>query len=339
MCRGMHNKKLSVIVTLYNVELYADRVARSITSQAFKGLEVILVDDGSADRSLEVCVNHLSGVDIIPIRQKNIGPGGARNTGIKVASGEYIMFIDGDDFILPETFENIIAVLEAEQPDVLFGRYMRWMPDAGLMADFKPRFTPLREVNFRVEDILEVFPEPSWNSVWRYVCKREFILLNEIFFDPSMYCEDLKWVLELLDALEKNLGRLSFLQKPFYAYNYIRLGSIMNGTSPKRLTDLTLIVAEALEKYSDRPAMCKELVWQTFYYINQYCTFPKAERKEIYRSYQKVFPLFELSRSNLYYIVSKFRNPVMFYGLSVGMFAVNYSRKKLWRYGRLTKKG
>ena len=323
----MSNKKLSVIVTLYNVEPYVIRTTRSIISQAFKGLEVILVDDGSTDCSLDVCVNHLSGVDVIPIRQKNTGPGGARNTGIRAASGEYVMFIDGDDFILPETFQNILAVLEDEQPDVLFGRYMRWLPDTGLMAIPNPRLSVPREVSLSIEYLLGVFPELSWNSAWRYICKREFILQHEIFFDPSMYCEDMKWVLELLDALEKNVGKLSFLLEPFYAYNYKRPNSIMNGTSPKRLIDLTTIISEALERYRDRPVICRELVWQSFYYINEYCTFPKSDRKEIYKGYQKVLPLFGLSRSNLYRIAGKCQNPVLFYMMSVGMFVVKHLRR------------
>ena len=326
------DKKLSIIIPLYNVEPYVHRAAESIAAQAFDGLEVILVDDGSTDNSSDTFIKHAPGINVTTIKQKNTGPGGARNTGICAASGDYIMFIDGDDFLLPSALQNILTALEKEQPDVLFGRYLRWMPDAGLLKSERHQFNPPKDPRLRTEYILSVFPEPSWNSAWRYICRRDFILQQELFFEPTMYCEDMKWVLELLYAVEMTEKKLSFLPEPFYAYNYRRPGSIMNGTSPKRLIDLTAIIAEALEKYQDRPEICKELIWQVFYYINEYCTFGKVDRKEIYRGYKKVLPLFGLSRVVRYKLTSWCQNPVLFYGLSIGLFIGKYARR-IWRYG------
>ncbi|MCL1998529.1 MAG: hypothetical protein FWG65_07165, partial [Turicibacter sp.] len=179
------------------------------------------------------------------------------------------------------------------------------------------------------EYILGVFPEPSWNSAWRYVCKRDFILENGLFFAPTMYCEDMKWVLELLGKLEETAGKLAFLPEPFYAYNYRRTGSIMNSTSPKRILDLTTIIAEMLPKYRERPIVCWELIWQVFYYINEYCTFTWTERRLIFQKYQKILPMFGLAEIRFYAIIGKISNKTLFYWLSVAMFIGNTIKRIL----------
>ncbi|MCL1998684.1 MAG: hypothetical protein FWG65_07950, partial [Turicibacter sp.] len=179
------------------------------------------------------------------------------------------------------------------------------------------------------EYILGVFPEPSWNSAWRYVCKRDFILENGLFFAPTMYCEDMKWVLELLGKLEETAEKLAFLPEPFYAYNYRRTGSIMNSTSPKRILDLTAIIAEMLPKYRERPIVCRELVWQVFYYINEYCTFTKNERRLIFTGYLRVLPMFGFANYFPYKMVGKITNKTLFYWLSAGMYTIKRTRQFL----------
>jgi len=126
-------KKLSVIIPLYNVRDYVSRAAISIASQAFPGLEVVVVDDGSTDDSQAEFISYLNGIDVVAIRQENAGPGAARNAGIYASSGEYIMFMDSDDFLLPDAFKNILEALETGKPDILFGMYLRWVSDQGLL--------------------------------------------------------------------------------------------------------------------------------------------------------------------------------------------------------------
>jgi len=320
------------------VATYAQQVAESITKQAFDGLEVILVDDGSTDNSLECFKNYFKGIDVTCIRQENTGPGGARNAGINVSAGRYLLFLDGDDFLLPGAINNINEVLCVEQPDVIFGRYLRWVETKGYLpaknlsaSDF---IRPANNANL-IEYILTVFPEMSWNSAWRFICKREFILKHEVFFHDTMYCEDMKWVLELLDAVERHNGDIEFLKEPFYGYNYRRYGSIMNGTSPKHVIDLAIIAKEALDRYSHRATVCRELIWQVFYYINEYCTFSKADRIRIFKVYKPLFPLFRLSGRLGYTFVGLFRHKTMFYFLSLCLYAIKSTRRR-FLYGNPT---
>ena len=178
-------KKLSVIIPLYNVKAYVSKAADSIASQTFDGLEVVVVDDGSTDGSLEACVNYLPKVDVVSIQQENAGLSAARNEGIYAASGEYIMFLDADDFLLPGAFENINAALEANGPDVLFGRYLRWSPEKGLLEGKPCSYRPPDDPKRRTEYILSALPEPPWNA-WRYVCRRH-LSWNADYFSSAAY--------------------------------------------------------------------------------------------------------------------------------------------------------
>ena len=319
-------KKLSVIIPLYNVEAYAAKAAASIARQAFDGLEVVVVDDGSSDNSFDVCVNGLPGLDIISIRQKNSGLSSARNTGMKAASGEYILFLDSDDFLMPDAFKNILFALEEKKPDVLFGRYLRWTPSTGLIKGKKYDFNPPENPKKRVDYILCELPEPSWNA-WRYIFRRDLLEKYKLSFVSGVYCEDVKWSLELLEAAES----IAYLSEPFYVYYDKRPGSIMSEKSVKRLIDLNSTAKELLELYrdKDRDILCAELIGQSFYYISEYCSFKfkKADRKRIYECYKNILPYYYLSKKLSHKIARKIKNPVCFYLFSVMLLIL----KRAWR--------
>jgi glycosyltransferase involved in cell wall biosynthesis len=115
-------KKVSVIVPVYNVERYIVQTIRSVLAQTYSDFELIIVDDESPDRSLELC-REFSDPRIRIIRQKNRGLAGARNTGIRYAQGDYIALLDSDDLWLPEKLEKHVAHLErSPQMGVSFSR-------------------------------------------------------------------------------------------------------------------------------------------------------------------------------------------------------------------------
>ena len=320
-------KLLSMIIPLYNVSEFATAATASITSQAFEGLEVILVDDGSTDGSLQLFTDGLRGIDIVTISQENKGPGAARNAGIKAATGEYVMYLDGDDFLLPHAFENIRQALEInDYPDVLFGRYLRWIPKTGLIKGKEYDFKPPQDPRLRTEYIISALPEPSWN-VWRYISRRSIIIEHAILFEEGVLCEDVKWVLLLLDEADT----IAFLNEPFYAYNYHRPGSIVNSFTVKKLIDLNTIIAEQLPKYHDRPEITKRLIMESFYTINEYCAYRKEDRKLIFDSYRSVLPYYRLSDSRLHRVAGKVKNRTLFYLMSVCMYTTKKLRRLMLR--------
>lgn len=108
---------ISVIIPVYNAENYVGRCIESVQVQTYNNWQMILVDDGSKDKSLEICQKYADGDDRISvIHQENAGPGIARNTGIAKASGNYVVFIDSDDYIEKDYFQ----LLSKHDEDIVF---------------------------------------------------------------------------------------------------------------------------------------------------------------------------------------------------------------------------
>lgn len=102
--------KISIIVPIYNVKPYLEQCILSIINQTYLNLEIILVNDGSTDGSLLICENFAKKDDrIVLITQQNMGLSSARNLGIEIATGEYIMFVDSDDWIHPKIVEDLLC--------------------------------------------------------------------------------------------------------------------------------------------------------------------------------------------------------------------------------------
>jgi len=319
-------KLISIIIPMYNAIEFVPKVTQSILSQQFHGFEVVLIDDGSTDNSLELCQYFLKDIDVIAIRQENAGLSGARNAGIWEASGEYILFLDADDFLLPGALINISAALENNRPDVLFGRFRRWSPSEGLYRHKPYEYNPPINPAERTEYILSALPELSWNA-WRYICSRRFLLEQELFFKRGILCEDVPWTLELLETADT----INFLDEPFYAYYHRRPLSIMNSLNPKRLIDLNASVRILLERFSDRPAICRQLIWQSLLYVNEYCRFGRSDRILLLESYRAVFPLYVFSDVRLHRVVKRCKNPMLVYGLSACLFLLKHVRRVVMR--------
>ena len=110
---------ISVIVPVYKAEKYLDKCVQSIVNQTYKNLEIILVDDGSPDNCPAVCDEYASKDSRVRVvHKKNAGPSAARNTGLDAATGGYIWFVDGDDYLLPGALQTA-AQSTANSPDIV----------------------------------------------------------------------------------------------------------------------------------------------------------------------------------------------------------------------------
>lgn len=110
---------ISVIIPVYNVEKYLVRCVESVVNQTYKNLEIILVDDGSPDNCGQIC-DQLAKDEcrIVVIHQKNMGLSSARNSGIKIAKGEYFTFVDSDDWILSSMVEDLYRIITESSSDM-----------------------------------------------------------------------------------------------------------------------------------------------------------------------------------------------------------------------------
>ena len=122
----MDKNRLSIIIPVYNAEEYLDRCLESVVDQSFTSYEVILVDDGSSDSSPLIC-DRYSATDprFRTIHKANGGVSSARNAGLNLAKGEYVMFVDSDDALLPDALERMFE--EVVDEDIVIGGYTTYI--------------------------------------------------------------------------------------------------------------------------------------------------------------------------------------------------------------------
>lgn len=117
--------KISVIVPVYNVEKYLERCINSLLNQVYSNLEIILVDDGSTDRSGQICDQYINRENFVVIHKENAGLGMARNTGLDVATGKYIIFVDSDDYIDDDMIQSLYKEIQRTGADTCIGGFKR----------------------------------------------------------------------------------------------------------------------------------------------------------------------------------------------------------------------
>ena len=214
------NELVSVVVPIYNVEKYLPKCIDSIIGQTYKNLEIILVNDGSKDRSLEICKNYMIRDFRIKIVDKpNGGLSDARNAGIKQASGEYICFVDSDDFIKEKMIEDMLTTLLKANSDICVCD-MEYLYDNG---DLK--FASGGE--FKEGSVLD---DPNLMIINNSACNKLYrlSLFDDWSFPFGKYYEDLATVPVLLYKANK----ICKVNEPFYVY-YQRSGSIAHSANKK----------------------------------------------------------------------------------------------------------
>ena len=182
---------ISIIIPIYNVEKYLERCLKSIikNNEPQTGIEIIVVDDGSPDKSFEVAENLLKdSPNAHIIRQKNQGLGGARNTGIENAKGEYVWFIDSDDWISPNSLSILKnAIGKYEHPDLLMFRAADVINDNEII-----RQSPFPD---KISSGIDIFCKGSLISCAPFqIIKRRVLDDNIIRFIPGIYHEDTEFM-------------------------------------------------------------------------------------------------------------------------------------------------
>lgn len=194
--------KISIIIPIYNVEQYLRQCIKSVLVQSYKDIEVILVNDGSLDGSLDIC-NEFAGKHsfIKVIDKENGGISDARNEGIKNSTGEYLMFLDSDDYWGDDFLENLIDFLDKNnKPDYVIFRNKYYYEKTGNYSEAKYNFEASKLYNIKGKDALTYIlgkqGEYPWR-VWWSIIKRELIVENRHFFLKGKNFEDILWVPKL----------------------------------------------------------------------------------------------------------------------------------------------
>lgn len=241
MRKGYMIPFISIIVPVYNIEKYIKNCVNSILKYRKNNYEIILVDDGAKDRSGEICDSFVAeNENIKVIHKKNSGLSDARNVGIRAARGEYILFVDGDDYINGLQIENILDdCLKQGFPDVVFLRGFKVFPSE--------RIEPLEEfleknkvVGRDSEEVLSYISKLSKYpaSVCTKLISKRVIEENNLYFEYGKKSEDLDWTKKLLFAA-KSFGISNI---DYYYYRQLREGSISNSLSYENFLDIKEVV-------------------------------------------------------------------------------------------------
>ena len=187
--RNKNKIKLSTIIPVYNVEKYLANCLESVINQDLKDIEIICVNDGSTDGSLSI-LKEYSKIDerIMIVNQKNHGQAIARNVGLSIASGEYIHFIDSDDYIGPNSYKKLYKISKKHNTDVTIFNFI--IKDLAGKTIINPQKTNLpREKVFSLKENQDYF---MYNcAVWNKLFKKSFLVHNKILFQDYKMAEDI----------------------------------------------------------------------------------------------------------------------------------------------------
>lgn len=209
---------ISVIVPVYRVEKYLDRCIGSIVSQTYGNLEILLIDDGSPDRCPEICDSWAErDARVRVIHQENRGVSAARNAGVAAAAGEFIGFVDSDDFILPEYFETLYTILTANQADISMCKCLYVDEDGDALAFFLLQSSQPAGV-YSGREILK--QGPVYN-VWCILFRAETCRERQ-FPENRIYGEDYSYISLLLPSC----ARIAVSGKRLYHYTWREDGAV-----------------------------------------------------------------------------------------------------------------
>lgn len=189
--KGFCRKKISVIIPVYNAEKYIRETLDSIIKQSYENWEIILVENGSEDKSPDIIREYEEKyTEIHMIKSPGKGPGPARNVGLEAAQGEYIVFVDSDDYIPDEdVFYQYISITESINADIVVSNYARLWKDKILPATKHQSFalcSPSSE-EFRFQGFFSV---GTLSYAWGKLYRREFLRNHQIYFADLSYAED-----------------------------------------------------------------------------------------------------------------------------------------------------
>ena len=283
----MYTPLISFIIPDFNVEKYLQKCVDSILSQTYQNIEVILVDDGSPDKCPQICDEYtVKDGRVKVIHKSNGGLSDARNAGLLFSNGEYVVFLDGDDFWMEiNNLQNLVDILRIQKYDFIgfncsyyyptSNTYEKWIA----LDDRLP--TNCDKLNYIISLVRSgTFPM----SACLKIIRRAFLCENQISFQKGIYCEDILWFLELLEKAES----LKFINLYVYAYRKEVSTSITASFSEKKYNDLLYILKRGvnmIQQY-DWPEEVRYSLLSFMAY--EYCTllgflgfFPQKQKRVI----------------------------------------------------------
>ena len=214
-------KKISVIVPIYKVEKYIHRCIDSIINQTYKNLEIILVDDGSPDSCPRICDEYAKKDKRIKvIHKENGGLSDARNKGVDIATGDYIAFVDSDDYIHPNMYEVLIYELEKNNSDIALCKYKIVYEKSKITTEIDGKFEVYSLNNLQALDSMYGKDGVDFIVAWNKLYKKD--LFNKIRYPVGKIHEDEYTTYKLLFA-SKNVIYIEYELYYFLLFPHVEL--------------------------------------------------------------------------------------------------------------------
>lgn len=263
--------KVSIIIPVYNVAPYIEECLRSVDNQTYQNIEVIIVDDCGTDNSMELAIRFVDSSArkehyVIVRHECNKGVSAARNVGILKATGNYLYFLDSDDWIEPDCIEKLVRCVQAHpQAEMVYA----WNTQFNIQGRHFPAFTSNHSAIKRAILSYGYWPIEACNRL----ISRNFITSNNLFFRLGIVCEDLQWDF----YVAKHLKAVCFLLE--YTYHYRPNDkSIMRSQLQRQCDSFDLIIVDCL-KHLDRRCLLKQLEFVLHITHVNYVKRYKAERQ------------------------------------------------------------
>lgn len=276
---------VSIVVPVYNVAEYLSRCIDSIRFQSYKNIEIILVDDGSTDKSGCICEQY-SRIDnrIKVIHQKNGGLSSARNTGIKVATGEYVAFIDADDFVSINFINRLLTLALVHGTEISICGFCK-----GRCSKFPNNSKEVSTQLYTSDEMLR-----KWHGInkhietmaWNKLYLRELFVNQKMRYPQGYFYEDVQ-----LTHLLVNAARHVVITNEKLYYYFQRKGSITTNWTEKKINDSIEGQSKRIDFFRERgyvEAYQRLMIKLQKYYMLIYCKVgDKAIKKEMYQQFVK----------------------------------------------------
>lgn len=307
--------KVSFVVPVYNVESYLRQCVDSILSQTYRNIEVILVDDGSPDRCPAMCDAYTQlDCRVKVLHKPNGGLSDARNTGLMVATGDYVIFVDSDDmWMRNDSLENLIAYIKRYPECQFYGfncqsyysdtqNYRKWLPYSDNLL------TPISG-SMALHLLVASGTVPM--SAWMKVIDRNWLLSMKIIFKVGQISEDVPWFIDLLDKCDKCV----FVNDYIYAYRQNVIGSISSTRGERSFYSVLDIIQTELELIDQRTftTVAKDslrsfLAYELSILMSMACRLPKKQQPIARKELKKLCWLFEYTQNPKVRMVSRVYN-------------------------------
>lgn len=275
----MNNIKVSVVVPVHNTEEYLDRCLKSLTNQSLKDIEIIIINDGSTDNSQKIIDYYKCKYpNIKSFTTKNMGLSCARNLGVSFCVGEYIGFVDSDDYVEEDMYERMFQLANDNDLDIvgcdyneIYTKHMRIQASGIFSSDNKLDMK---------KSLYYIIP-----TVWNKIYKRSLLENTNITFTKGIHFEDVDFTYRLLPHIKST----DTVQTPLYNYNQ-RQDSISHQYNSKNLNDITQIWNNLFDYYKTNNIFMQyrdELEYSYFRYIyNMFDRMSSADKEQHYESFK-----------------------------------------------------